>query len=112
MSCRSTYDSKPPFRVYIDLEDDPSSAQKVLFHRLTLWIEWHLQAAWGTRHFTIQSVKIYAPCAGNLVDKGQGRVCLRQISLEPRGVQPVACGTLRHLTLQCLFLQTRGHSRG
>jgi hypothetical protein len=31
MRCRSTYDSKPPFRVYIDLEDDPSSAQKVLF---------------------------------------------------------------------------------
>lgn len=30
MLCRSTYDSKPPFRVYIDLEDDPSSAQKVL----------------------------------------------------------------------------------
>ena len=29
MLCRSTYDSKPPFRVYIDLEDDPSSAQKV-----------------------------------------------------------------------------------
>jgi hypothetical protein len=29
MFCRSTYDSKPPFRVYIDLEDDPSSTQKV-----------------------------------------------------------------------------------
>ena len=36
MRCRSTYDSKPPFRVYIDMEDDPSSAQKVLFQADTL----------------------------------------------------------------------------
>jgi len=30
MQYRSTYDSKPPFRVYIDLEDDPASPNKVL----------------------------------------------------------------------------------
>lgn len=30
MQYRSTYDSKPPFRVYVDLEDDPASPNKVV----------------------------------------------------------------------------------
>jgi hypothetical protein len=47
MTCRSTYDSKPPFRVYIDLEDDPSSAQKVL-NQADFLAGLHLQAVLGT----------------------------------------------------------------